>query len=233
MGVFKRTASTSIIATALTAGAIVRYPGGTLHDRSRVGYSFTRNFLSDLGMTVSYSGASNRLGAALFTASLFVLVAGLGWTLATIVRLLARERAARGWASLGAILGLFACAAFAGVAVTPENRVMAIHVAFTIWGWTIVSLVAVHMTLASFQSTRFHRRASVAWLVITALLALYAWLLRWGPDLATPSGFKAQVIAQKVAACVVVLGLMYVAREADRAESVPPRQGRSLHSGLS
>lgn len=219
MGVFKRTALTSIIATSLTVGGIARYPGGTLHDRSRIGYSFTRNFLSDLGMTVAYNGESNRVGAALFTASLFVLVVGLGWTLATIVQLLAHERAARGWASLGAIFGLFACAAFAGVAVTPENRVMAIHVAFTMWGWCIVTLVAVHMTLASFRSARFHRRAAFAWLGITVLLAIYSGIIMWGPDLTTPFGFKTQVIAQKVAAGVVLLGLMYVAREADRARA--------------
>jgi hypothetical protein len=124
MTVFKRTTLTVIIATGLAAGAIIRYPGGTPLDRAAAGYSFTANFLSDLGMTVAYDGESNRLGAALFVASLLTMVIGLGWSLAAIVHLLAHESASRRWASLGALVGLLACAAFAGVAVTPENRVM-------------------------------------------------------------------------------------------------------------
>jgi hypothetical protein len=89
-----------------------------------------------------------------------------------------------------------------------------------------VTLVAGLLALASFRSTRFHRRAGVAWLVITALLATYSGIMAWGPDVATATGLTIQVIAQKVATCVVVLGLMYVAREADRAG-----QDLSLRSG--
>src|SRR5205823_3965085 len=43
-------------------------------------------------------------------------------------------------APLGAAgaVGLLACAAFVGVALTPENAVMDLHVAFTLWAWRIV-----------------------------------------------------------------------------------------------
>jgi len=233
MGVFKRAALTSVIATGLAIGAMLRYPGGTPLDRTPAGYSLSSNFLSDLGMTVGYNGQSNRLGAALFVASVLTLVVGLGWTLATIVRLLAREHASRRWASLGAVLGLLACVAFAGVGVTPENRVMTVHVAFTVWGWRIVTLVAGLMAIASFRSTYFHRRAAVAWLIVTVLLAMYSGIIPFAADIATANGLVIQVIAQKVASCVVVLGLIFVAREADRAgvgasakELVPVRNGR-------
>lgn len=42
------------------------YPGGTYRDRSSVGYRFIGNFLSDLGMPSSWSGAANPWGALLF-----------------------------------------------------------------------------------------------------------------------------------------------------------------------
>ena len=35
--------------------AIYFYPGGNIHDSSQVGYSFTHNFLSDLGGYKSHS----------------------------------------------------------------------------------------------------------------------------------------------------------------------------------
>ena len=46
--------------------AMLSYPGGTYLDDAAVGYSFTRNFLSDLGRTLSYPGEVNFLSAQLF-----------------------------------------------------------------------------------------------------------------------------------------------------------------------
>ena len=48
-----------IIFCILNIIAMILYPGGTLHDPDQIGYSFTRNFFSDLGTTISYSGANN------------------------------------------------------------------------------------------------------------------------------------------------------------------------------
>jgi hypothetical membrane protein len=53
-------------ASVLAIGAMTRYPGGTVLDRTSPGYSLSRNFLSDLGMTVAYDRLPNRLGAGLF-----------------------------------------------------------------------------------------------------------------------------------------------------------------------
>ena len=39
--------------------AMLTYPGTTLHDKSSIGYSFTNNFLSDLGRFISWSGEQN------------------------------------------------------------------------------------------------------------------------------------------------------------------------------
>ena len=217
MSVLNRTTVTTIVACALAAGSMARYPGGMPHDHSQVGYSFTRNFLSDLGMTVAYNGVSNRLGAALFIASLLTLVAGLGSSLAAIIHTLTPERTSRGWATLAAFLGLLACAAFAGVAVTPENHVMAIHVAFTLWAWHVVAAVPVLLGIATFKSTRFDRRAPIAWAVTALLLGLYCWMITVHFDLSTPTAFKTQVVAQKIATVVIIAGLLYGSREADRA----------------
>ena len=39
--------------------AVLAYPGSTYRDSLSPGYSFTQNFLSDLGRTVSFSGEVN------------------------------------------------------------------------------------------------------------------------------------------------------------------------------
>ena len=46
--------------------AIYFYPGGNIHDSSQIGYSFTHNFLSDLGGYRSHSGEVNFLSSFFF-----------------------------------------------------------------------------------------------------------------------------------------------------------------------
>ena len=214
--IVQRVRWTVILALALALGAMLRYPGGTPLDGGTEGYSMSRNFLSDLGMTVAYNRQPNRLGASLFVASLLLLIIGLGGSLAMIVRLHWADPASRRWAKAAAACGLLACAAFAGVAVTPENHVMSIHVSFTVWAWRLTPLVAGFMTLASLESPLFRPRVPLVWLALTMLLGSYAAFLAWGPSVLSVYGLPAQVIAQKVATVLVTLGLFYIANEADR-----------------
>ena len=209
----RRTQFTVGVAAALATGAMFRYPGGTALDATTSGYSLSRNFLSDLGMTVAYDGQPNRLGAALFVLSLIVLVVGLGYGVLRIARTLSVHPAARPWARAAMICGLLAGAAFTGVAFTPENSAMDLHVAFTFWGWRIMPLVAACLALASYKSPAPRPRVAVTWLIVAVLLAGYAALLDWGPSVRTADGLVVQVVAQKAAAVTVIVALLIVAHE--------------------
>src|SRR5689334_23328827 len=121
-GVFRRVRWAAGIATVLAIVAGIRYPGGTFQDHATRGYSFFENFLSDLGMTVAHNGEANRLGAVLFMVALLVLVVGLGGSLVGFVRLHSFTPDSRPFARLAGVVGLVVCVCFAGVALTPENR---------------------------------------------------------------------------------------------------------------
>ena len=185
-------------------------------DPASPGYSLSRNFLSDLGMTVAYDGLPNRLGAGLFVVSLLVLVVGLGHAVTVIARHLSGHPASRRWARSAAVSGLLACVAFAGVAVTPENRAMAVHLAFTQWAFRIMPIAAAFLAVASFREPRVRAGVGRVWLVLAGLLASYAAILTWGPSVATAGGLVLQVVAQKIATVVVIAALLFVAREFDR-----------------
>ena len=206
---------------------MLRYPGGTTLDARTPGYSISRNFLSDLGRTVAYNGERNYLGASFFVASAVLLNISLGARLLTIISLYWADRRARQWVLGAAACGLLACGAFVGVAVTPENRVMAIHIRFTMWGWRLAAIVATLMAVAAAKSS-FRRRLAVVWTLLAAVLGGYALLLAWGPSLSSVDGLRTQVLAQKVATVLLTLALVYVAREADRARYDRRRIGRTM-----
>ena len=68
-----------IIFIVLNIISMILYPGGNLHDFEQVGYSFTRNFFSDLGLYESWSGDSNIISSILFSYSLFFVTLMQGW----------------------------------------------------------------------------------------------------------------------------------------------------------
>lgn len=178
------------------------------------------NFLSDLGMTVAYNRQRNWLGAGLFVASLLLLVVGLGHTVVRIARRLSDHPAAQRWARAAVVASALAAFAFAGVAVTPENQFMAVHVAFTQWAWRIMPVVAGLLAVASFRSPGMPQNVGPSWLIVTFLLAGYALFLEWGPSVATANGLAAQVIAQKTIAVVVLTALLFVSHALDRPPMV-------------
>ncbi len=195
---------------------MVRYPGGTALDRASHGYSLTHNFLSDLGMTVAYDGQPNRLGALLFVLSLCVVVLGLGGCLLGFVRLYSRPAASLRWARAAGAVGFLVCAAFVGVAVTPENEAMTLHVGFTLFAFRVFPLASCFLAIASLRSKACPRRVTIAWAALTLVLVWYVGVLGWGPGLGTPDGLMINVIAQKIVAILSVSIIVYLSVEADR-----------------
>lgn len=215
-GVFRRVRWAAAIATVLTVISGFRYPGGTFQDHSTRGYLFFENFLSDLGMTVAHNGEANRLGGVLFMVALLVLVVGLGGSLVGFVRLHSATPASRPYSRLAGVVGLIVCVCFAGVALTPENHLLGLHIFFTRAAWRLFVLVPLFLFAASLRSQDAPRGMSSAWLFLTVMLAGYVWVLDFGPRIREPGGLVTQVAAQKVIAITAILTFVYLSIVAER-----------------
>lgn len=209
------------LSALLAIGSISRYPGGSRANHTAAGYSFSHNFLSDLGMTVAYGGQRNLLGAVLFTASLTIIVIGLGVSLIGFVRLYSTARAARHLARAAAAVGFIVCAAFIGVALTPENWALDLHVSFTLFAFRIFPFMPLLLAFASLFSIGVPRRVVAGWAALTAVLAGYVVLIGWGPPIDTPLGLSVQVSAQKLVVLSSMMIFVYLSIEADRILAGP------------
>ena len=203
------------IGFASALAAMVRYPGGTLFDATTHRYSLSQNFLSDLGMTVAHNGEANRIGAILFVIALLVLVVGLGGSLVGFVRLHSATPQSRPFARLAGVVGLVVCIFFAGVALTPENRLLGLHIFFTRSAWRLFVLVPLLLFVASLRGDVASGVRS-AWLFLTVMLAGYVWVLDFGPRVSAPGGLVTQVTAQKIIAITAILSFVYLSIVAER-----------------
>ena len=217
--IFRRGQIATVIAVALAAVSIARYPGGTYRDHTVPGYSPFQNFLSDLGMTVAYNGQPNRVGSACFVASLVVLVVGLGGCVVGFFRQYSSDPKSRPLARAAAIVALLVCLAFVGVAATPENLVMGLHVQLTFFAFRAFLVSAALFTLASWAYAPAKRSVWLGWSILTIELAIYVWIQGWGPHVRDPGGLEVQVIAQKIITVVAIAILLYESVLADRPPS--------------
>jgi hypothetical protein len=114
-------------------------------------------------------------------------------------------------------VGLLVCAAFVGVAVTPENSMMNLHVQLTFWAFRLFPLAAILFALAAMYSDTMSKQARMAWWILAADLAIYMAVMTWGPSASTDVGLPVQVIAQKVITIASLCVLVALTLEGDKA----------------
>jgi hypothetical protein len=125
---------------------------------------------------------------------------------------MSRSLRARSFARAASIVALCSCLLFVGVAFTPENRLMALHVDFTRFAFRVSPLATLLLTIAVVRlPQRPSRVVAVLALPSVALLA-YVGILDLGPDVLTSSGLVVQVIAQKCIAAIALLSFLLTSR---------------------
>ena len=204
-----------VIAVLLVVSSGLSYPGGTLHDESTRGYSFTHNFLSDLGTGVALNYQRNATGAVLFVVSVVVGVLALGSLIVATVRLLSAAPRARSFALLAAVAGVIACVGFLGAAIVPVDRAWRLHTLSGMAGFRSFPVVTALLAIATARDARFRSRAAVGWAALTIVVIglIVASLL--GPTTDTERGLATQVIMQKIMVASMILVLWFESHEAE------------------
>ena len=178
--------------------AMISYPGSTYLNESNPGYSFTRNFLSDLGRTISFSGEINFLSAQLFNTSL--ILAGGVFTLFYIyvwkVFLADNQRLL---ALIGSFFGVLGGLSLIGVGLTPADLYLEIHIVCATWLFRFFFVASLCYSIVIFRHDRLENKFASGYLVFTFSILLYILISELGPDPKVSSfALALQVISQKL-----------------------------------
>ncbi|MBM4094717.1 MAG: hypothetical protein FJ276_35710 [Planctomycetes bacterium] len=119
-----------------------RYAGGTIWERHRVGYSYSENYLSDLGRTEAWSGVSNRSAARLFNGGVIILGASLV-PFFLFLPAHAPDKSSLLW--IAAVFGIFSTVALIRIGLTPYDTHLAAHqTALVLWVLLLLITVGLH-----------------------------------------------------------------------------------------
>jgi hypothetical protein len=184
----------------LTLIAMILYPGGTHADPTTKGYSFFRNFFSDLGLTETISGNPKFASFLLFT------VAALTIFFFTFPSFFSSSPLGKWLSILGSIVGIVSGLAFIGVALPAdlylESHTLAVQIAF------LSFFVAVLIYIPPLFLKRGYSKI-YAWVfaVFSILLGVYVWLLFEGPSASTTSGLIIQATGQKIIVYAAIISM--------------------------
>ena len=208
--VFKYVSIGGVLYIILTIVAMFFYPGGTVTDKTTQGYSFFRNFFSELGRLHTNSGAPNFISAALFfPAQILAGLSVIGFSLA-FPQFFGHARGGRISCIVGSILGILAGICFVGVAFTPSDLLFRVHVYFVQWGFRVFSAAALFYAIAIFRHGTYLKRYAWIFLGFGILVIGYILLLMYGPSpRATVQGTIIQATGQKIIvyaslACIII-----------------------------
>ena len=128
------------IPIVFTIGIVISmyyYPGGNIHDPLQTGYSFTHNFLSDLGGMNARSGESNIVSSYIFNACMISFFLG-GIAFLFVPELFKHDRTNYYLAIVGSIFFVMGACFFAGVGFTPHDLYLDQHIFFAINGFRLM-----------------------------------------------------------------------------------------------
>jgi hypothetical protein len=191
----------------LTLIAMLTYAGGTVDDNAAKGYSFTHNFLSNLGMVTALSSESNWVSAVLFFISLGAAGTCLVIFFILFLRFFQDSRLQRILSMTGSTLGVLAGISFIGIAFSPADLVRSLHVQFVMWAFRLFPLAVLCYVPVMFLNKRYPKPYAWVFAIFCLMLIGYYLLLTNGPSFTSPEGLVIQVVGQKVISYASIISI--------------------------
>lgn len=183
----------------LVISAAFLYPGGTLHDAEMATYSFSNNYLSDMGRTIAINGEANFFASSFFLIAL--TIAGLVIMLFFInARVLFKDtKTMRILALIGTITGILGCLSLIGVGFTPVNLYREPHIFAANWVFRFFFVASLCYTFAIFLKKEMPNKLAIGYLIFSIFIISYILINELGPSPHTsPQILTIKVMAQKI-----------------------------------
>jgi len=194
----------------LQIAGMITYPGGTILDKTTVGYYFTLNFFSDLGTYTAYNGANNFFSLILFVIAM--TLAGFTFTFyyLALPQFFKDQKTNYYIAILGTIFALGGSISMIGTAFTPGDLYPSPHDLFANWIFRFFLVTSFCYTIVIFRTSVLPNKYALGYAVFTLMIAMYVGVLELAPSpFLSHSALVFNVVTQKLIVLVFCLAIMY------------------------
>ena len=186
--------------------AMVFYPGGNIHNPEQIGYSFTNNFLSDLGGIKARSGDSNIISFLFFNASMLVFALG-GVGFLFVPRLFKTDKVNYILALIGSSFFFFGAFFFAGVGLTPHDLYLEEHIFFAINGFRLLVPAAIFYFIVLLRSPVKNSYSLLTFIFLISTFSYVVFQLIGESPLLSPEAMSRQATMQKLITLVHLISI--------------------------
>ena len=157
------------------------------------GYLFFKNFLSDLGRTVTHAGDTNFHSSLLFN---MALIFG-GTTYLLFYSFLKNIFPNQLFTKLGSLLGICGAISFIGVAFTPADLYLDAHIIANEWIFRFFLASTIIYSWLIYKNDLIDNKYLIGNLIFIISLFAYILILIYGPKPYEPGGLEFQAVTQK------------------------------------
>ena len=175
------------------------YPGGTMYDASTQGYSFSKNFFSDMGAYAARNGDPNYFSMILFAMSLTIVgITFISYYL-LLPRLLGNDRINYILTWLGTLFAIGGSVCMIGTGFTPSDVVFGPHVFFANNIFHSFLITSFFYSIVIFNTKILKKRYAIGYAMFFISILIYVMILQYGPSVnSSESALIFQVLSQKV-----------------------------------
>ncbi len=182
------------------------YPGGNIFELEQIGYSFTKNYLSDLGGYKSRSGEVNFLSSFIFNSSM-VLYLGSGIGFLFVPTLFKKNKKIYLLSIIGSFFFFSGCFFFAGVGLTPHDLYQDFHGHFAKNAFRLLVPASILYVIVLYKSSveNKYTLVTLGYLIFTFAYVLYQFFIE--DALKSPESLMESVVIQKIIAIVSTISI--------------------------
>ena len=191
--------------TSFIVIGIIKYPGSTYLDNSTIGYYFFKNFLSDLGRTVTFNGVTNFYSSFFFNNAL--CIAGLIFSVFYyfLPKFFQQENFFN-ISIIGSIFGILSCLCFIGTGLTPADLNLDAHIFFSNYLFYLSFPATLIYSYVIIRSHKINTLYGIGYFAFAISLVSYIFILEFGPaPKESHFGLVFQATSQKIITICFVL----------------------------
>ena len=191
--------------TSFIVIGIIKYPGSTYLDNSTIGYYFFKNFLSDLGRTVTFNGVTNFYSSFFFNNAL--CIAGLLFSVFYyfLPKFFQQENFFK-ISIIGSTFGILSCLCFIGTGLTPADLNLDAHIFFSNYLFYLSFPATLIYSYVIIRSHKINTIYGIGYFAFAICLVSYIFILEFGPaPKESHFGLVFQATSQKIITICFVL----------------------------